>query len=171
MSCSQTLAGLARDCASNMGGIKRVLLANKSDITAVTITSEKVTAITMAASAKFKEYALRPGTSSMNSTWQVSAENGVQFVQTDLVMVFNRMETAKRVEIMAIAQADIVAIVEDMNGKYWILGEPGEPLLLSAGDGNTGTARTDRNGYSITMTENDATLPYEVDESIIAGLL
>lgn len=170
MSCSQTLAGIARDCVANIGGIKRVLLANQSDVSTITVTSDKVSAITMAASKTFKEYLFRPGTGSMSSNYQVNAENGVAYVQTDLVMVFNRMETTKRVEIVALAQADLYAIVEDMNGKYWLLGYD-EPLVISAGDGLTGTARTDRNGYSITLQDNSKELPYEVADSIISGIL
>ena len=170
MSCSQTLAGIARDCGANIGGIKRVLLANQSDVATITVASDEVTTITMDTGKKFKEYLFRPGTGSMSSNYQVSAENGVVYVQTDLVMVFNRMETTKRVEVVALAQADLYAIVEDMNGKFWLLGYD-EPVILSAGDGLTGTARTDRNGYSVTLQDNSKKLPMEVKESIISGIL
>ena len=161
MACSQTLAGIARDCAANMGGIKRVLLANRADVASITLTSGKVSAITMESSKKFYEYNFKPGTSSMTSNWQVNRENGVKYVQTDLVMVFNRMETTKRVEVEAMAQADLYAIVEDNNGLYWLLGLD-NPLELSAGDGPTGTARTDRNGYSVTLQDDSKGLPTEI---------
>ena len=36
MSCSQTLSAIPKDCESNLGGIKRVLLANFDDVTAAT---------------------------------------------------------------------------------------------------------------------------------------
>ena len=76
-------------------------------------------------------------------------------------MVFNRMEAAKRVEIMAMAQGELVAIVKDANGLYWFLGYD-EPLAISAGDGLTGTARADRNGYSATLQDNSVALPMEI---------
>ena len=161
MSCSQTLAGLARDCSPSMGGIKRVLLANRTDVASITISSNKVTAITMESSKKFYEYNFKPGTSSMASNYQVNVENGVAYVQTDLQMIFNRMQTTARVEVMAMAAADLYAIVEDNNGLYWMLGMD-EPLILSAGDGLTGTARTDRNGYSVTLQDNSKELPIEI---------
>jgi hypothetical protein len=161
MACSQTLAGIARDCAANMGGIKRVLLANRADVASITIGTDKVTAITMESGKKFYEYNFKPGTSGMTSNWQVNRENGVKYVQTDLQMVFNRMETTKRVEVEAMAQADLYAIVEDNNGLYWLLGLD-NPLELSAGDGPTGTARTDRNGYSVTLQDDSKGLPNEV---------
>lgn len=160
MACIQTLAGIVRDCLNSMGGIAEVLLANKAEVTAA-VTSGKVTSITMASSAKFHRYQFAPETASMSSNWQVNAQNGTRFVQTDLLMVFNRMETSKRAEIMAMAQSELVAIVKDANGLYWFLGYD-EPLLLSAGDGLTGTARADRNGYSATLQDNSLELPFEV---------
>ena len=170
MSCNQTITGISVDCSSNMGGIKRVLIANAADVTAITLSSDVITAITMAASKKFYEFYFRPNTSSMTSTWQVNNENGTNYVQTLVQMIFNRLDTTKRASIMALAQADLVAIVEDMNGVFWYLGYD-YPLLINAGDATSGTARSDRNGYSITLEDNSIALPYEVDDSIIAGLL
>ena len=161
MACAQTLAGLVNDCAANMGGISEVYLANKADVATITLTANKVTGITMVSSAKFKKYYFRPNTSSMSSNYQVNVENGVAYVQTDLLMVFNRMETTKRVEVVAMAQGELIAIVKDANGNYWLLGEE-NPLILSAGDGLTGTARTDRNGYSVTLQDNFKELPHEI---------
>jgi len=161
MACAQTLSGLVHDCAANMGGIKAVYLANKADVDAITVASDKITGITMAASAKFHKYEFARRTGSLSSNWQVNAENGTKFVQTDLLLVFNRMETTKRVEIAAMAAGELVAIVEDNNGVYHYLGMEA-PLEISAGDGLTGTAMADRNGYSITLQDQSLGLPMEV---------
>ena len=169
MACNQTLSGLVRDCNPSMGGIKRVLAANRDEVGDITFSENKVSAIATGAG-KFKEYAFPRNTGSMSSTYQINAENGTRYVQTDVVMVFNRMETAKRVEMTALAQNDLVLIVEDANGKCWLLGKD-EPVRATAGDGMTGTARADRNGYSITLQDNSHEMPYEVDEKIIEGLI
>ena len=158
MACSQTLAGIARDCATNMGGIKTVYIANAADVSSVTVTSGVVTAITMETSKKFYVYAFSLGTSSMTSNWQVSAENGTRYVETDLQMVFNRMDSTKRLEIVALAQAELVVVVEDNNGNMWYLGYY-EPVMLNGGDGQTGTARGDRNGYTVTLRDTAPELP------------
>ncbi len=160
MSCLQTLNGIVRDCASNMGGIAEVLLANKSSVT-TTVADGKVTAITLASGEQFHKYNFAPETASMSSNYQVNAQNGTRYVQTDLLMVFNRMQTPSRVEILAMAQGELCAIVKDNNGVYWFLGFD-EPLMLSAGDGLTGAARGDRNGYSATLQDNSKELPYEI---------
>ena len=170
MSCSTTLSGLSRDCAANKGGVAEVYIANRSDVTAVTVTDGKVSAITMASSKYFQVYQFNRGTASMASTYNVDQANGTRFVGTDLVMIFNRMQTAKRIEVTALAVNDLYVIVKDNNGAYWLLGYD-NPVNIGAGDGNTGTALTDRNGYSVTLHDDSDEMPYEVLASIIAGLL
>ena len=170
MSCSQTLAGIARDCKPNMGGIAEVYLANRSDVTAVTLTDGKVSGITMASGKTFFVYQFARGTASMTSTFNVNVENGVNYVGTDLVMAFNRMETAKRIEVTALAVNDLYAIVKDNNGAYWLLGYD-IPVNMGAGEAPTGQALTDRNGYNVTLHDDSRELPYEVLASIISGLL
>ena len=170
MSCTQTLSGLARDCASNMGGILEVLIANFDDVTALTFTSGIISAITMASSAKFKKYNFAKNTGSLTSTYNLDPASGVHYVTSELLLQFNRMETTKRVELTALSLGDLVCIVKDANGKYWYLGKD-EPVNASAGDGQTGTARSDANRYSITLQDNSLEMPVEVDSTIIAGLL
>ena len=142
-----------------MGGLRSVYLANFADVDSLTVTSSVVTAITMVSSKKFYKYEFVRNTASMSSNYSVNAENGTTYVETDLLMVFNRMDTTKRLEIVALAQGELVAIVEDNNGNMWYLGHD-EPLTLNAGDGLTGTARADRNGYSVTLRDNSLEMPF-----------
>ena len=171
MACIQTLSGLSYDCAPSMGGIVEVLLANYEDVSGVTIEDDMISAITMAeAAAKFHRYEFPRNTGSLSSNYTFDKTTGANFVVSDLVMVFTKMETAKRVEITALAQGELVAIVKDANGKYWYLGKD-EPLTPSAGDGLSGTARSDRNGYSFTLQDNSLEMPYEVDAAALASIV
>lgn len=170
MSCTQTLSGLARDCSSNMGGIVEVYIANYDDVTAKTLTDGKISAITMASSAKFKKYSFAKNTGNLTSTYNLDPAAGVKYVTSQLLLQFNRMETTKRVEMTALALGDLAVIVKDANGVFWYLGYD-EPVNASAGDGNTGTARADANRYTITLQDESLQMPYEVLSSIIDGLL
>ena len=170
MSCTQTLAGLAKDCSPSMGGIVEVLIANYDDVTGVTLTTGVISAITMASSAKFKKYNFAKNTGSLTSTYTIDAASGVKFVTSELLLQFNRMETTKRVELAALAVGDLAVICKDANGKYWYLGYD-EPVNASAADGQTGTARADANRYTITLQDNSLGMPYEVDSEIIENLL
>lgn len=169
MACSQTLAGLAHDCAPSMGGIVAVYLANYADVTATTLTSDVISAITLASGKYFYKYTFPRNTGSLSSNRTIDETTGANFVVSDLVLAFSKMDTKKRVEMSALAQGELVAVVVDANGKQWFLGYDA-PLKATAGDGLTGTARADRNGYSITLQDNSLDLPYEVSADIEALL-
>lgn len=161
MACNQTISGLVSDCLTSKGGVSEVYLANYEDVVDVAVTDNKVTGITMASGKKFHRYYFRPGTSSMTSTLNIDNAAGVNFVQTLLTMLFSRMETTKRVEMSALSVNDLRAIVLDSNGVFWLLGEE-EPVVANAADGQTGTAKTDANRYSITLEDNNSTFPKEI---------
>lgn len=170
MPCIQTLSGLAKDCAANMGGIVEAYIANFADVTGVTVTDNQISAIAMASSAKFKRYAFSKNTGNLTSTYTLDPASGVKFVTSDLLLQFNRMQTQARIEITALALGDLVVIVKDANGKYWYLGKD-NPVNASAGDGQTGTARGDANRYTITLQDESLEMPYEVDPSIVDALV
>lgn len=172
MSCSQVLNGIAADCQTNVGGVREVYIANYGDVTAVTLdeTSNMIKTITMVDTAKFKKYAFKKNTSSMTSTLNVDPANGVNFVQTDLTVVFAKQETVKRMEIAKLSLGELRVIVLDANGKYWFLGKE-EFVSATAGTAETGTNRQDGNRYSIVLTDYSSSYPYEVDPSIITDIV
>lgn len=172
MSCSQVLNGIAADCQTNVGGIREVYIANYGDVTTIEVdeVSNMIKTITMADTAKFKKYAFKKNTSSMTSTLNVDPANGVNFVQTDLTVVFAKQETVKRMEIAKLSLGELRVIVKDANGKYWFLGQE-EFVSATSGSAETGTNRQDGNKYTIVLSDYSSSYPYEVDPSIIAGLI
>ncbi len=171
MPCSQTLAGIPADCATSRGGILEAWIGNAADIATKELTDDIITGITLTeGGAKLKHYSFKKGTGSMTSTLTNDPTNGVRFVTTELALTFARMETAKRIEMDALAAADLVVIVKDANGKLWYLGY-NEPVTATAGTGQTGTAVTDGNNYQITLTDQSDTYPYEVDEKALAAVI
>ena len=172
MSCSQVLNGIAADCQTNVGGVREIYIANSSDVTTVEVdeTSNMIKTITMADTAKFKKYAFKKNTSSMTSTLNVDPANGVNFVQTDLTVVFAKQETVKRMEIAKLSLGELRVIVLDANGKYWFLGQE-EFVSATSGTAETGTNRQDGNRYQIVLTDYSSSYPYEVDPTVISGIV
>ena len=105
----------------------------------------------------------------MSSTMTTDEAAGTMSVQTDLALQFSKMETAKRLEIMAMCMDSLKGIVLDSNGKYWLLGYD-YPITASAATGNTGTAFADFNGYNITLTDNSREFPFEIPAAVMATL-
>ena len=153
-----------------MGGIVEAHAINREYIEKITAEEAVVKTITLAEGEKFKSYYFNRNTGSMTSNYTLDPATGVRYVTTDLALQFNRMETTKRVEVTALAQNELALIVRDANGKYWLLGKD-EPVMATAGEGVTGTARGDRNGYGITLQDTSLEMPYEVDAALVESLL
>lgn len=166
MACSQTLSGITLDCQSSMGGIKKVWLTTHVDGAAQLGADGIITGFTGVTT--WYEYNFRKNTGSMTSTLNVDAANGVNYVSTELALVFTKMDTPKRIEMSALVLADAMAVVEDANGKRWFLGFD-EPINATAATGESGTAKADGNRYTITLTDESTTFPYEVSASVDLG--
>lgn len=120
--------------------------------------------------AKFKKYSFRRGSSSFTSTLNVDDTNGINYVQTDLALVFAKMDTPKRIEIAALSLGELVVIVKDCNGLYWYMGY-NEAVQASAGGAQSGTARGDANNYTITLTDYSPSYLYEVDPTALTDVI
>lgn len=171
MDCSSiTLAGITMDCAPSLGGIKRIWLTQyASGIATLDADSSQIASITLPDSQKWYEYQFRKGTGSLTSTLTVDETAGTNYVTNELALVFTKMETAKRIEIAALSVGHLSAVVEDSNGKYWFLGYD-DYVSASAGTGVTGTAKGDQNAYTITLSTDSASYPYELSADAIASL-
>lgn len=170
--CNQTLAGITLDCTNSLGGIKTVYIANYGDVDGQPTVGEggMITGITMSGDTKFKPYQFRKQTGSMTSTLTVDETAGVNYVSTELSLVFTKMETAKRVEMSALAIGQLAVIVEDSNGKYWYLGYD-DYVSATAGGGNTGTAKGDGNNYTLTLRDESDTYPYEISKDAVDAVI
>lgn len=173
MACkSFALSGIALGCKDNMGGIKEVYIIKSADVTKVELNTEQsqISTIALAESAKFKTYKFRKGTGSMTSTASADESIGNFSVTTELALQFSKMETSKRLEIMALCLEDVAVIVLDWNGKYWFLGYD-FPVTATAATGATGTAAGDLNGYNVTLSDTSAEFPFEIPAEVVEGLI
>ena len=170
--CNQTLSGITLDCSHSLGGIKTVYIANYGDVESVSAdtASGKIVSVTMATSAKFKPYQFRKQTGSMTSTLTVDETAGVNYVSTELSLVFTKMETAKRLELSALSIGQLAVIVEDSNGTYWYLGKD-DYVSATAGGAQTGVAKGDGNNYTLTLRDESDTYPFEIDKSAVDSII
>lgn len=174
MACkSFTLSGIALPCKDNMGGIKEVYIAKSSDIVDIEMNKDaksdvdaSIKNIVLSETGQFHTYRFRKGTANMTSTAASDEAIGNFSVTTELALQFSKMETSKRLEIMAMCLEDVVVIVNDFNGRYWYLGYD-FPVTVTAATAQTGTAATDLNGYNVTLYDTSAEFPFEVPEDMI----
>jgi hypothetical protein len=168
MPCALT-QGYTFDCKDNIGGLKSVWFIGWNDVSSVTVASGLVSAITKSAGKVFYKYQLVRNTASFTENIAGSIENGTVVYNQELTVVINKMNVSMRNEILLLAQNNLMAVVEDQNGRYWLAGRY-NGLDLLTGSSSTGTAQTDRNGYTLTFSGGEKELAPEVSSGIIAGL-
>lgn len=174
MGCSQTLKHIQQECGTSQGGIVKAWLTpfynasgNPQSIFTVSADTEgnpyAISAITSGVS--FYTYDFRKGTGSMTSTLNVDEANGINYVSTEVILQFNKMETNKRAGVAALALGGVAGFVKDSNNKYWALGVS-EAMMASAGSAQTGQAKTDGNFYQITLKDDYQSFPLEIPAAI-----
>lgn len=169
MACNLALAGLVKDCEPSKGGIRKVWFVDFDKATPA-VTDGQISGVTVAESGKFSGYYLRKNTATLTSTRTRDDASGTNFITNDLTIQFARWETTKRMEVEALSQNDLAAIVKDANGKYWYLGYD-EPLCANGGASQLGQSATDANMYQITMQSMENALPYEIPEAVVETLV
>ena len=165
MACNSIRKFEYNPCIANLGGIKSVYLAEYDD-KAITVTKGQEGAddtYKLKEGITWVEYKMRKNVASMTSTLNNSTD-GASYVTTELALVFSRMDAAKRAAIQALALGEVMAVVEDSNGELWFLGKDA-PLTATAGAGETGTAMSDANRYTLTLTDESKEFPIRLADS------
>ena len=156
MACDIT-AGFSLGCRDNAGGIKTLYILSGS-VSSITEVSGEITGID--GSGVFYQFDLTRGTSDFTETINGSTENGTVFYESTVNAVFLKMQSALRNQMKVLAQnPDLKLVVETNNAgvdgdKFFYVGEV-YGAQLNGGQGQTGTAIGDANGYTLTFTAQE----------------
>lgn len=152
-----------------MGGIKAVYLSVFENVSGITESSGTATAIAKANGGRFYKFNLTRATGEWSEEYTDNSANGTSFHVQNLMLVFNKMTAATSQQIKLIAQNRLIAVVEDRNGKYWLLGQD-VGLEREGGKAGSGKDGGDRNGYEVNLTTQNRNPALEVSSGIISGL-
>jgi hypothetical protein len=168
MSCT-TLTAITKGCDNNIGGITAIYINDMDNITSTTIDSASYMVDAQVVSSNYEAFEFRRNTGNFTEETAVDFANGSSFVTATITLMFHRREASKSkaIKILSEGQRDLAIIVKDANGKYWYF-----PFAqLSATAEGSGTAKADGSKYSVTFIAENENLAYEVDPTIIAGLI
>lgn len=168
MPCAFT-QGYALDCRDNAGGAVALWIIEHGSVSGVTSASGIVSAITKTTGKRFWKYNQIRGNMEAKEEIESNQANGVVVFNQTINIVLTKMQASIRNEVLLLAQNNIVSVVQDRNGKYWLYGWT-DPLVLSEGTIGTGKAGTDLNGYALTFTSQQAAPALEVSSSVITAL-
>ena len=163
-------AGITRDCGFAFGGLQKIYLANKADVSAVAHeTDGTISGITMTTGATFYEYEFEPETG--QALQELQAGSVSRFILQTLNLSLAGMTQAKKEVLEDMANADMVAIYQDQSDVYWFYGEFGRGLRAATLNPDSGTADADDNLVAISLAGGNRGYSDTVDSTIIAGLL
>jgi len=171
MSCV-TLSGFEIDCNKSSGGVKKVYLVEFDDVTAYAKSAAGlVTSITLATSVVFKEYQVQHQDSDWTQTFIGSMENRTIAWDVLLRLKIHKNSTSIAAEIAALAKLTGIAIVQNTDDTYWLLGADGGLQMTGTTAYQSGINLEDMNGYTIEMGGTEKREAPMIDSTIISGLL
>ena len=160
MACTITLSGLTNDCAANLSGLTKILVANY-DTAKLTKGVEDGTVTVSGSGTTFYEYIPAKNTGSLTKTLTKDETTGVLYYTNEVVAQFNKMSVDNAKEIEQLAKGRLVLIAVDKNGMNWALGVD-DYVSVSAVSGQTGAGIDDGNFWTITFTEYSQSPAYHV---------
>jgi hypothetical protein len=171
MACDIT-SGFALGCRDNTGGIKAVYILSGS-VSTVTDTANEISDIT--GTGIFYQFDLQRGTSDFTETINGSTENQTVFYEATINAAFAKLQTSTRNQVKVLAQNPDLKIVVETNNesaseKFIYVGRK-NGAVLNAGQGQSGTALGDANGYTLTFTAQEPAPADFISGSNLAGAL
>lgn len=154
MACDLT-GGRLKPCKDAVGGIRKIHFVDYGDLGAVTLTDDEVT--DMDGTFTYHTYDVK-GNSSLETNIQTSLENGTTFFEQVISVTLHKLtkEDNKELKLMAFGRPHV--FVETFDGKLLLVGRE-HGAEVTGGTAVTGTAMGDLQGYTLTLTANEITMP------------
>lgn len=178
--CTAITSGLnGTSCDPNPGGVSEIILTNFEDIASIGLTGgtgnqlSYVTSIVGPSGATtgfFYQYTFRRNTASFQEDLTKDLATGSLFYTQTGTVVLDKIEKTKRDELMLLDNALVVVIAKHSNGTYWMYGA-NDGMYVTTNTSGTGTAKTDQNGYTITLVAEESVRAYQVDPAIVEALI
>ena len=164
MSCTLT-GGRQKPCKDAVGGIKKIHFVDFGDLGTITLGSNDDVS-DMAGTFTYYTYDVK-GNSSLETNITTSLENGTTFFEQVVNLTLHKLtkEDNKELKLMAFGRPHV--FVETFDGSLLLVGRE-HGAEVTGGTMVTGTAMGDLQGYTLTLTANEVTMPNFVDGATAA---
>ena len=164
MACDLT-GGRAKPCKDAVGGIKKIHFVDFGDLGTITLGSNDDVS-DMAGTFTYYTYDVK-GNSSLETNITTSLENGTTFFEQVVNLTLHKLtkEDNKELKLMAFGRPHV--FVETFDGSLLLVGRE-HGAEVTGGTMVTGTAMGDLQGYTLTLTANEVTMPNFVDGATAA---
>lgn len=169
MACNVTLSDITYSCDDvAIGGIVELHIANKSDADAaltLVAADREITAASAVTNISEISFNNKDGFSVFSEVKSVSADGIVTTVPT-ISVEMPKMTAAKITALNDISKggAEMVAFVKTAAGTYHVTGLD-YGLYAGTVDANSGTGRSEKNRFQLTLTGDEQGLSYSISEA------
>lgn len=154
-------------CRDNTGGVQRILIKGFSASQTYTYDVDGQVA-TSSVAETFYEFQQTSEAAEFLQEGQHSVENGTNFYQQTVNLVFHKYQAQLRDLIYVLAQKEVTILVQDQNGNWFLIGEQ-NGANLTASTGNVGKAYGDMNGATVTFLAKEPTPARQCTSAYIAS--
>jgi len=161
MACDLT-GGRLKPCKDAVGGIRKIHFADFGKLGTVTVVDDEITNMDGDSGAlTYHTYDVK-GNSSLETNIQTSLENGTTFFEQVVNVTLHKLtkEDNKELKLMSYGRPHV--FIETFDGKVLLVGRE-HGAEVTGGTAVTGTAMGDLQGYTLTLTANETTMPNFLD--------
>lgn len=149
MSCSQITAGISRGCNNNLGGIRKIYIADQP-ITSYTIQGNVIT--NFQPTPTWLEVEADNGTGNFQETYEITQSGSIVAYKQSVTFQANDLSAYNQQRIQELAESTHLGVVVEMNnGKLFTVGIERGAYLETAST-SSGTQYGDLSGSTITIT-------------------
>jgi hypothetical protein len=168
-SCALTQGYSQASCGDLFGGVPKVYIIEKSNITSYTVTSGVVTAITKATAKLFRLYDLKQGTADGKEVKTVNKDTDTSMVKQTVAFPLQGLSASLRTELELVSKNLLTMVLLDDNGTGWLYGKD-KGVRITTINANTGKLLSDANGYELTFEGDEKYFAYPIDSTTLTSL-
>lgn len=169
MACT-TLLEVEDDCLNNIGGVTQLLYVDQSDIDVEeTVVNSDGVITAMESATPLKSIVVKKNASNYVESEKIDLEAGSNYIEATVSISLKHRNAAKSkaIRIAGEGQRKLALFIKDGNGRWWYL----KDMQLSANEGGSGANKAEGSKYDLTFMGEYEKLAYEVQASVITGLL
>lgn len=159
--------GFLLECNEGVGGVKEIFIGNWEQFqTGVTFTTDPLTNISIITSlptADLFRYQPNRNTGAVTVTPTPNLENGTLYYVQAVELTLGKLAPDKKQELELLSKAKVAVFVRLYDDQIMMVGRT-DGAFLTAGTYQSGKAKGDLNGYTLTLTAEEPNQPDFLEE-------
>jgi hypothetical protein len=151
--CNLTV-GFGLGCNDTIGGVKALYFADWADVVAGVDYDNATGQVEVLPTMTIYKYVPHRNTGNWVEETTANLDTGSVFWTSTISASLKELSQTKQTELQNLAYGRWIVFVEDANRNIWMVGAQ-EGVLVSGGNGSTGAAKGDLNGYTLTLSAED----------------